>query len=92
MTPILAPLLPPQAFSPKPAQLVLSPSQKLESAFLSEMLKSTGLGKTPETFGGGAGEDHFSSFLRDAQAREIVRAGGIGLAPYFEAIVEEKSG
>lgn len=55
-------------------------AQSLEAAFLSEMLKSAGIGKTPEGFGGGAGEDQFASFLRDEQAMQMTRAGGIGLA------------
>lgn len=60
-------------------------SEKLEAAFLSEMLKSSGFAQSRSTFGGGVGEDQFASFLRDAQAREMVRAGGIGLAAVFEA-------
>lgn len=52
----------------------------LEATFMSEMLKSAGVGASRTTFGGGHGEDQFSSFMRDAQAREMVRAGGIGLA------------
>lgn len=58
-------------------------AQKLESAFLSEMLKASGLGKTSSDFGGGVGEDQFASFLRDAQAREMVKAGGLGLSQHF---------
>ena len=60
-------------------------AKKLEAAFIAEMLKASGLGKAPEGFGGGAGEDQFASFLREAQAKEIVRAGGFGLAAVFEA-------
>ena len=67
----------------------LTIGQQLESVFLSEMLKAGGVGKTPETFGGGSGEDQFSSFLRDAQSREMARAGGLGLAPYFEKLVKD---
>ncbi len=53
----------------------------LEASFLTEMLKSAGLGKSREGFGsGGAGEDQFSSFLVRAQAEQIAKAGGIGLA------------
>lgn len=52
----------------------------LEATFLAEMLKSAGVGKTPEAFGGGEGEDQFASFLRQAQAEEMVKAGGIGLS------------
>lgn len=62
---------------------------QLEAAFLSEMLKASGIGKTPESFGGGAGEDHFSSFLRDAHAKEIAKAGGLGLAQHFERILKD---
>lgn len=55
-------------------------AQELEATFLSEMLKHAGIGKTPESFGGGPGEEQFSSMLRDAQARELALQGGIGLA------------
>ena len=62
-------------------------AQKMEATFLAEMLKSAGVGAPRETFGGGAGEEHFSSFLREAQAEEMVKAGGIGLAEaLFEAM------
>jgi Rod binding domain-containing protein len=65
-------------------------AQKLEASFLSEMLKSAGFGKPREAMGGGAGEDQFSSFLREAQAGEMVKAGGIGLAEsLFEALKEK---
>lgn len=65
-------------------------AQKLEASFLSEMLKAAGLGKPRDAMGGGAGEDQFSSFLRDAQASEMVKAGGIGLAEsLFEALKEQ---
>lgn len=52
----------------------------LEASFLSEMLKSVGLGESRQTFGGGVGEDQFSGFLNNAYAGSIVDAGGIGLA------------
>lgn len=62
-------------------------AQKMEATFLAEMLKSAGVGAPRETFGGGEGEEHFASFLRDAQAEEMVKAGGIGLAEaLFEAM------
>lgn len=68
-------------------------ARELEVNFLSEMLKAAGLGKTPEAFGGGAGEDQFASFLRLEQAREMVDAGGIGLAQsLFEAMKERTDG
>jgi peptidoglycan hydrolase FlgJ len=66
---------------------------KLEAAFLSEMLKSAGLGAVPGSFGGGQGEEQFASFLRDAQATEMARAGGIGLAEsLFEAMKSRQNG
>jgi Rod binding domain-containing protein len=60
---------------------------KLEATFLSEMLKSAGVGESRGDFGGGAGEEQFGSFLRDAQAMEMAKHGGIGLAEaLFEAM------
>lgn len=65
-------------------------AENLEAAFLAEMLQSAGLGKTSESFGGGAGEDQFSSFLIQEQAKQIVGAGGIGLAEaLFDALKEQ---
>ena len=62
-------------------------AQQLEATFLAEMLKSAGVGAPRDSFGGGIGEEQFSSFLRDAQATEMVKAGGIGLAEsLFEAM------
>lgn len=55
-------------------------ANRLEATFLAEMLKSAGLDALGGAFGGGAGEEQFTSFLREAQAEEMVRAGGIGLA------------
>ncbi len=68
-------------------------AQKLEATFLAEMLKSAGLGKPRDAYGGGIGEDQFGSFLRQAQADEMVKAGGIGLAEsLFEALKERRDG
>lgn len=62
-------------------------AEDLEAAFLSEMLKSAGLGKPSEAFGGGIGEEQFGSFMRQEQARQMVEAGGIGLAEHlFKAL------
>ncbi len=67
---------------------------ELEASFLAEMLKSAGLDKTSDFFGGGTGEDQFSSFLVHAQAEQIARTGGIGLAEtFFHALSEtQKNG
>lgn len=62
-------------------------AQALETSFLSEMLKSAGLGEMPGLTGGGEGEEQFASMLRDEQAKQMVSAGGIGLAEQlFEAL------
>jgi len=62
---------------------------ELEATFLAEMLKSAGLGENRDSFGGGAGEDQFSSFLIRAQAQEMANSGGIGLAEsLYNALLE----
>ncbi|WP_341776749.1 rod-binding protein [Meridianimarinicoccus aquatilis] len=66
---------------------------KLESQFLSEMLKHAGLGRNvgigseESGFSGGEGEEQFGSFLREKQAERMAEAGGIGLAEsIFQAL------
>ncbi|WP_420569088.1 rod-binding protein [Thalassovita sp.] len=76
--------------SPQRTQALREAAQKIEASFLSEMLKAAGVGKASETFGGGIGEEQFASFLRDAQAQEMVRAGGIGLAESLFQSLKEK--
>jgi peptidoglycan hydrolase FlgJ len=74
----------PQAAVQQPqAQRLFALAQDLEASFLSEMLGHTGLGTTPEAFGGGHGEDQFASFLRQEQARIMVDSGGVGLAEHL---------
>ena len=65
-------------------------AEQLEATFLAEMLKSAGLGPSRDQFGGGAGEDHFSSFLVQEQAAAMVRAGGIGLSESLYEALKEK--
>ena len=82
--------------SPKintPAQItkLREVADDLEATFLSEMLKSAGVGKSREAFGGGIGEDQFGSFLRDAHAKAMVRAGGIGLSETLFNALKERS-
>ncbi|NGM49765.1 chemotaxis protein chel [Caulobacter sp. 602-2] len=56
-------------------------AQKFEASFLSVMMQSMFEGvKTPEPFGGGQGEEMFKSLLTDAMAKEVTKAGGIGVA------------
>ncbi len=74
-------------------QKLMQAARDLEANFLAELLKPAGLGKPRETFGGGAGEEQFGSFLRLAQAQEMVKGGGIGLAQsLFEALKERENG
>jgi Rod binding domain-containing protein len=62
-------------------------AEAFEAAFLAEMLKHTGVHRTPDGWGGGAGEDAFGGFLTEEYARLIAAQGGIGLAErIFEAI------
>lgn len=67
---------PPQPHTPNPLR---EKAAQLETAFLAEMLGHAGLGAARESFGGGIGEEQFSSFLRQEQAAAMVKAGGIGL-------------
>lgn len=55
-------------------------AEKFETNFLAEMLKYTGINKTPDGFGGGEGEEAFSSFLTQEYARLIEKRGGLGIA------------
>ncbi len=88
----------PQAIPPATAlspedRVLRSAAEKLEASFLAEMLKNAGLGKVRSQFGGGAGEEQFSSLLVRAQAEEITKSGGIGLAEHiFEALKERADG
>ena len=68
-------------------------AQELEASFLAEMLKSAGLGQARSSFGGGAGEDQFASFLVQQQAQQMAKAGGIGLSEIlFNAMMEKSDG
>ncbi len=55
-------------------------AKEMETVFLTEMLKTAGFGKPLESFGGGAGEEQFSSLLVGHQARAFSDRGGVGLA------------
>ena len=73
------PLAPPAPQTP-PDEKLMAVARQLEASFLAEMLKSAGVGEARQAFGGGAGEDQFSSFLVQEYAEATVQAGGIGLA------------
>ncbi len=64
-------------------------ARELEAAFLAEMLRAAGVGQPRASFGGGAGEDQFASFLARAQADALAARGGIGLSEaIFNALRE----
>ena len=56
-------------------------ARKFESQFLAQMLGQMFQGiETDGPFGGGHGEEMFRSLLTDSMAKEMTKAGGIGLA------------
>jgi Rod binding domain-containing protein len=56
-------------------------AEAFEAMFLSSMLGVMFQGVEAQApFNGGAGEDAFKSFLTDAMAKSMAKAGGIGLA------------
>lgn len=74
----------PQKTPPAQATRLQETARELEAAFLAEMLKSAGIARPSESFGGGAGEEAFSSFMVRTYADQMAAAGGLGLS---EAIV-----
>ena len=93
ISPLSQMLAPGQAPNGDRDRELMNAARELEATFLAEMLKAAGLGEMPSAFGGGAGEEQFASFLRMEQAREMVNAGGIGLAEsLFEALKERADG
>lgn len=89
----LSPATPPTG-TPAPRDPALwEAAQGLEGAFLSEMLKSAGLGAPRGGFGGGPGEEQFDSMLRDVQVQDLVASGGLGLAEQiYDALVLRADG
>jgi Rod binding domain-containing protein len=68
-------------------------AKELETTFLAEMLNHAGLGDTEGSSFGSIGEDQFGSFLREAQARQMVEKGGIGLAEsLFQSLTRMQDG
>jgi Rod binding domain-containing protein len=56
-------------------------AQDFEAAFIAQLLGDMFKGvETPAPFNGGAGEDAFKSFFVEAVAKQMARAGGLGLA------------
>jgi Rod binding domain-containing protein len=81
----------PEPLRPEQEQAKLDALRKVaidfEAVFLAQMLDHAGLGRTPEAFGGGVGEDAFRSHLVAEQAKTMAHQGGIGLAEsLFESL------
>ena len=81
------------AITPEREAALMESARALEASFLAEMLGAAGMGETREAMGGGAGEDAFGSLLTRAQAEEMAKAGGIGLArSIFESLLAREAG
>jgi Rod binding domain-containing protein len=74
-----------------PAAAARRAAEAFEAAFLAEMLKYTGLNATSESFGGGAGEEAFASFLTEEYARLLAGRGGIGLAEQVFELLKQRT-
>ena len=84
--------LPQTALSPNDQKL-MAKAKELEASFLSEMLNYAGLDDSEGSYFGTSGENQFGSFLRDAQARQMVDKGGIGLAEQlFHSLTRSQDG
>ncbi|WP_338325466.1 rod-binding protein [Paenirhodobacter populi] len=70
----------PEATSRGRAEELKEKAVQLEANFLSEMLGYAGFSALQGEFGGGIGEEQFTSFLRDSYAQTMAETGGIGLA------------
>jgi len=66
-------------------QNIKETAQNFEASFLSVMLNEMFKGvEQSAPFGGGQGEQMFKSFFADAVAKQVTRAGGIGVAASVE--------
>ena len=77
--------------TPPSEQSLRDAAMQLEASFLAEMLRAAKLGQTSEDFGGGIGEEQFSSLLVDAYAEKIAERGGIGLAEQLFNSLKDRS-
>lgn len=67
-----------------------SAAQKIESQFIAEMLRTSGVGK-PSDFFSSTGEEQFQSILTHAQADALTQMQGFGLTEQiFNALVRGK--
>lgn len=77
----LSPVRAPGAVAARTPAEIRQTAQDFEAAFLSSMLQPIfNQLPTDGMFGGGQGEQAFKSFMVDAMARQMARAGGVGLS------------
>jgi Rod binding domain-containing protein len=75
-----SPTLPPPA-NARTREQIKKTAHDFEAAFIGQMLNQMFEGvETAKPFGGGAGEQAFKSFLTEAVSKQMVAAGGLGLA------------
>ena len=87
MNPLGTSLVTPQGH-PTQTEKLRALSIDLETTFLTEMLKHSGLGSVQGTFDGGIGEEQFSSMRLQETAKQITGSGGIGLAEnIFQSLI-----
>jgi len=79
---LLAPAPQPSAAELAKRGKIQATARDFEAQFLGVMLQQMwqGVGDGAGLFGGGPGEAMFKSFLTDAMAKQITKAGGIGVA------------
>ncbi|MFN3613753.1 MAG: rod-binding protein [Rubrimonas sp.] len=96
MKPIAAdlPHRPPAAPTPETEQrrdALRAVAVNFEAMFLTQVLDLAGVGKSPEGFDGGHGEEAFRGHLLAEQGRLMAESGGIGLAEHvFQALLKRE--
>ncbi|MFQ8430734.1 rod-binding protein [Amaricoccus sp. W119] len=71
----------------------LRAAEAFETSFLAEMLKESGVNQASSSFGGGAGEEAFSSFLTEQYAAKLAGRAELGLSQrIFEALKARGTG
>ena len=91
MSALAAPVtLAPNLLQPAPQQTaadlakrakICDTAEKFETQFLSQMLQNMFAGvETNGPFGGGFGEEMFRSLMTEAMAKQMTKAGGVGVA------------
>ncbi|HEY3694986.1 rod-binding protein [Phenylobacterium sp.] len=78
---LAAPTATPTAAEMAKRKDITATAQSFESSFLSIMMQQMFEGVEVSTpFGGGQGESMFRSFMTDAFAKQMTKAGGLGIA------------